>query len=480
MTDGASCLLAKQLAKKDLAAELRPVLESAYRHLTSRNPSEAWTSGQWMTERAGGSDVSGTETVATFSPDTIVNRKSLDGYAMGPWSINGFKWFSSATDSNMTILLARTPKGVSTFFAPMRQAVKIGADRPEHSQPLHELNGVRIQRLKNKLGTKAVPTAELELKDMRAHLLGTEGQGVKEIATILNITRIHTGLSAAGSWARGLMISRAFARVRKTGGRLLIDIPAHMRTMAEQSVRYRAAMHLTFFTIHLLGLSEQPSSVTSPLLADPTDVALLLRVLTPVMKGTVSKAAIAGLQECMESLGGVGYLENEEMEFNVARLFRNANVHSIWEGTTDVMAHDTMRVLKGRQGKPVMESLERWVDGMLKVDSRNLSLGLSEEKHTLRTMWKAWKDDVEGTEKEELTVRSREVMDELNTIISGILLVQDALRDQDPIVAECARRWLKIRKGESQSEIRGKDWRKALDWDRQIVFGESAKAAAKL
>ena len=138
-----------------------------------------------------------TETLATLSPDNTASTvRATDGNPLGPWVIDGFKWFSSATDCNMMVMLARTPKGISTFYAPMRKTMEqndvLGNDT--------ELNGVRIQRLKNKLGTRALPTAELELKGVRAWLVGEEGRGTKEIAAVLNIARIHNGMTAIGLW----------------------------------------------------------------------------------------------------------------------------------------------------------------------------------------------------------------------------------------------------------------------------------------
>lgn len=131
---------------------------NAYRRLTSRDPKQFWTSGQWMTERTGGSDVGNTETIAQKGPN-------------GEWQVSGFKWFSSATDADMTMLLARIvddkgnysegSRGLSLFFARIK-------DDHTHSK----LNGVRIHRLKNKMGTKALPTAELELDGMKAQLVG--------------------------------------------------------------------------------------------------------------------------------------------------------------------------------------------------------------------------------------------------------------------------------------------------------------------
>jgi alkylation response protein AidB-like acyl-CoA dehydrogenase len=123
-----------------------------------------------MTERAGGSDVSQTETLATYSPESSSGPESLstDGEKLGPWLINGFKWFSSATDSSMMVFLARTPKGISAFYAPMRRTLPSGPDSMGYATGL---NGIQIQRLKQKLGSRALPTAELELKGVRAYLV---------------------------------------------------------------------------------------------------------------------------------------------------------------------------------------------------------------------------------------------------------------------------------------------------------------------
>ena len=179
MQDGAAAVLGHQLARGIYDAETRSVLKDALKRLTSRDPAMGWTSGQWMTERKGGSNVSGTETIATFVGST--DEKSADGLPLGPWRIDGFKWFSSATDCSMAILLAQTRKGLSCFLAPTRRLVN-GRE---------EMNGIRIQRLKSKMGTRPLPTAELELEGMRGYLLGEEGKGVKVISGMLNITRIH-------------------------------------------------------------------------------------------------------------------------------------------------------------------------------------------------------------------------------------------------------------------------------------------------
>lgn len=142
----------------------------------------------WWSER-GGSDVSGTEILTTYAPvlpNTVFRSTGIDGSPLEPWLIDGFKWFLSATDSQMTILLAQTPNGPSAFYASMHRTIPSGGS---------ELNCVTIQRLKNKIRTKALPTAELGLKGTRVHLIGEEGHGVRVINTMLNSVTSITNIS---------------------------------------------------------------------------------------------------------------------------------------------------------------------------------------------------------------------------------------------------------------------------------------------
>ena len=442
-----------------------------------------------MTERAGGSDVSGTQTIATLLDDPLKQTgKDSTGASLGPYSISGFKWFSSATDSQMAVLLAQTTSGVSAFYAPMYRE-PVMSDQTEPTV----LNGIRIQRLKSKLGTRALPTAEIELEDMRAYLLGIEGSGVKEISTILNITRVYNAVSAVGNWGRGLAISRAFARVRKAGPRLLTEVPAHMYTLATQHVEYRSYMLLTFFVVSLLGASE--SAIPSPLFVSssptlstsggtgldllPTDLkhsTYLLRLLTPLTKAKTARAAIAGLAECMESLGGVGYLDSiDDQASNIARLFRDTNVLSIWEGTTDIMADDMVRVLKGRDGTAVLDAMQKWVEARLESADDDKDAHVVQKK---RVSWETWRGRVEDNNSEILKASGRQVMSDLAWFVCGLLLDADAEHDSDPIASETARRWWEKR-GTSLSntgpvqETADTVFRGTIYQDRMIVFGKA-------
>ncbi|KAE8443599.1 hypothetical protein EG329_001532 [Mollisiaceae sp. DMI_Dod_QoI] len=474
MTDGAAKLLRSHLSSENLDPATRNVLQDAYDRITSRKPEFAWTSGQWMTERSGGSDVSGTETVATYSPGAT--GLSASGQPLGPWSIDGFKWFSSATDSSMTILLAQTSKGLSAFFAPMYRQVS-------GSSSENVLNGVHIQRLKNKFGTKSLPTAELELRGVRGYLIGKEGGGIQEISTILNITRLYSAVSTVGYVGRGLTIAKAFARVREVGAgkgkrMKLYNAPLHMSTLAKLTGEYHAIMLFTFFVAWLIGISEHGSktekgvSTREYLRPYTTDVPLLLRILTPILKGSVCKRSSHVLQECMEALGGVGYLDNCENEaINIARLYRDCCVNSIWEGTTDVLATDALRVLKGRNGEEILGALDRWITKVL--SSRTVAdPTLESAKELLLQTWQTLKTSITQRASEVLLTSARDLLFQISDIVMGVLFLADAQTNSSPLSTHMCLQFLKERriiKGEySQNDL---SWQRNLELNQEIVFG---------
>lgn len=473
MQDGAAKLIKDHLKNPSLDANLRPVLESAYQRLISRDPSHAWTSGQWMTERPGGSDVSGTETRASLLSDADIKGGSqalaMDGSPLGPWSVDGFKWFSSATDANMSVFLAKTNSTdrVSLFFAPVR---KQSTSSPSGA----EFNGIFPQRLKNKMGTKALPTAELELKGLRAYMLGDEGFGTKEISPVLNVTRLYNAVGSCGALGRGLAVSRAFARVRRAlGGHLLTDVPAHVKGMAHHHVEYRGYNMMAYFVAYLLGITEQdePVKTSLPLIASPAWTPHLLRLMTPVAKAMSALAAVDGVRFCMESMGGLGYLENEDAELNMAKGFRDVNVLPIWEGTTDVLAADTVRVLKGRGGKEALEVLHGWTKSMVSNDAAGSGLDLNVLLSEVKTIT----DMIREKDAPELLYCGRELLDRLNWTVITALLAADAARDADVVAVEVAKRWLARRDDSLVKSFRTQSWKERAGLDRAIVFGEASK-----
>ncbi|PSN70772.1 hypothetical protein BS50DRAFT_570273 [Corynespora cassiicola Philippines] len=482
MTDGAAALIRKHLADSDGDQPGRgKVLKDAYRRLTSRDPSTAWTSGQWMTERTGGSDVSGTETVAT-RVDFTETAVDAVGMPLGPWKIDGFKWFSSATDSEMAVLLARTTKGgLSAFYIPMRiQSGTSPSNIADIGSTLQtELNGITIQRLKNKLGTKSLPTAELELKGARGWLIGTEGEGVKEIAAILNITRLQTAAGSAANWSRGLAVCRAYTKVRKVRNGLLSENPAHLRWLADETVKYWAATHFAFFGVALQGSLEQDwtqmvdnTNAKKLLPRDKSDASALLRLLTPVMKAQISVASVDGLRQCMECLGGVGYCENNEDGglMNIAKIYRDNLVNPIWEGTVNVMAEDVVRVLTDKRlgnGNVLDNVLASWTISVLEdAPSR-----FDTEKQAIVNRLQELAELCLGTTKEELLYHGREILEHIEAVVCSCLLLTDARLKKDDVIEEVTSRWIRskfwIRKDASTKP----DLIKTTEMDKRVLLG---------
>jgi alkylation response protein AidB-like acyl-CoA dehydrogenase len=242
-------------------------------------------------QRPGGSDVSQTETIAI---------PTGDNHAFGPrYKLDGFKWFSSATDGDMAVALARTgspqdgSRALSLFLVPLRLPLL-----REHSssKPSPIENGIYLHRLKSKIGTHAVPTAELSLQSSEAYLIGPLNQGVKSVIPILNITRVYSSVASVGHIRKCLSIATSYAKVRaiEGGTKLLKDTPLHVAQLASVSLVYRALVHLTFGVIRLLGKTE--CGVSS------TEEACRLRILTPVVKAFAAEKACAAMEEAMTLL----------------------------------------------------------------------------------------------------------------------------------------------------------------------------------
>ncbi|KAJ6168843.1 hypothetical protein N7497_001686 [Penicillium chrysogenum] len=426
MTDGAAFILSSRINK---LPSTHP-FHTAFQGLISKKD-DHWTSGQWMTERAGGSDVQNTETWATYSP--LASSSGSDPLGEGDYLISGFKFFSSATDANLALLLAKTPSGkLSTFLAPLRRTV-VGGDGVSRVVS----NGVRIHRLKNKLGTKELPTAELELKDMRAHLIGELDQGIVTIAPLLNVTRLHTFVGSLAGWRRAISITKSFAKARTTVGEPLWLIPMHLRLLADMEVKHRGAMNLAWFTVALFGVVEDqiPSSNKLAHLPQPgKEAEVVFRTLTATAKAVISKMATAGIQECQESMGGVGYMdEADEPEFNISRILRNNAVNSIWEGTTNVLASEFVRFLIKKDNLKIFGTwLDRTLTLIQSVDLRN----------ALTAAWLALHARFMTQDPATTVADGRRFMFTVAWILSGALLALDTERDNDPVTAEIARRWI--------------------------------------
>jgi len=287
------------------------LIERALPRLTARDPGQFWTSGQWMTESIGGSDVGLSESVA---------RRDSDGI----WRLYGRKWFTSAATSQMALTLARPEgnpaggKGLALFYLETRNQAG-------------QLDQILVHRLKDKLGTRKVPTAELTLDGTRATPVAGLGEGVKSIAPMLNITRTWNGVSSVAYMRRAIALARDYARQRVAFGAPLADKPLHLDTLAGMQAEFEAGFQLVFHLVELIGRDETGELQSGE--------QALLRLLTPVVKLTAGKQAVAVCSEALECFGGAGYLEDTGLPM----LLRDAQVFSIWEGTTNVLALEALR-----------------------------------------------------------------------------------------------------------------------------------------
>jgi alkylation response protein AidB-like acyl-CoA dehydrogenase len=306
MSDGAATALK--------ASGNRALLERALPHLLARDPAELWLSGQWMTETAGGSDVGGTQTSARLGED-------------GRWRLHGRKWFTSAVTGEMALTLAR-PEGAAEGAGAL--ALFYLETRDAHGC----WNGIRVDRLKDKLGTRELPTAEIHLHGALAQPVGELAHGVRMIAPMLNVTRTWNAVCALASMRRCLALALDYARRRRIAGRLLVEQPLHRATLAALQAEFAAAFQLVFFVTALLGRVETGTATG----AEPA----LLRVLTPLAKLWTGKLAVRIASETCEAFGGAGYIENT----GIPQLLRDAQVYPIWEGTTNVLALDVLRALQ--------------------------------------------------------------------------------------------------------------------------------------
>ncbi len=318
MTDGCARTL-EVLASKALRERVLP-------RLVSRDVQRVWTSGQWMTERVGGSDVGLCETVA---------RRTAEG-----WRLWGTKWFTSAVTSEVALTLARPEgngpggKGLALFFVPVRD---------EAGHP----NGVRVLRLKEKLGTRNLPTAELALEGTLAEPVAGLADGVRDMGTMLNLTRTWNAVCSAAHVRRGLALARDYARQRVAFGATLAEKPLHLDTLADLAAVQEASFLLAFHLVEQIGREEAGE-------LDDTGQAAL-RLLTPLVKLATARQAVAGASETLEAFGGAGYVEDT----NLPVLLRDAQVLPIWEGTTNVLALEVYRAIHRADAlRPVLADLE--------------------------------------------------------------------------------------------------------------------------
>jgi len=294
-------------AEPELAAEWEPrILSSAYdpRFAPAQEKSGVLL-GMGMTEKQGGSDVRANITRA----ERIGSSRE--------YLITGHKWFCSAPMCDAFLILAQAPQGLTCFLLP-------------RWTPDGKRNAFHIQRLKDKMGNRSNASSEVEFVRAWAHVVGEEGRGVQTIIEMVNHTRLDCAIAAAGLMRQALAQAVHHARHRAAFGKLLIDQPLMRNVLADLAIESEAATLLMIRLAHAFDHWER----------DERERAFC-RVATAIAKYWLCKRSPMHVGEALECLGGNGYVEESVMP----RLYREAPLYSIWEGSGNVMCLDVLRAL---------------------------------------------------------------------------------------------------------------------------------------
>jgi putative acyl-CoA dehydrogenase len=326
--------------------------------------------GMSMTEKQGGSDVRANTTRAAPSAD-------------GSYRLTGHKWFTSAPMSDLFLTLAQAPGGLSCFLLP-------------RVLPDGTHNAIALQRLKDKLGNRSNASAEIEYDEAVGWLVGEEGRGVRTIIEMVNMTRLDCSIGAATGMRRGVIEAVHHASFRMAFGRRLIEQPAMANVLADLALESEAA---TTVVLRLAGAVDRAAR------GDAGEVAFR-RVALAVTKYWVCKRWPVHAGEALECLGGNGYIEDSGMP----RIYREAPLLSIWEGSGNVAALDTLRALV-RQPESIealFAELELAAGSDARLDDSIARLGK------------------EFSDLEDLEYRARRVVERVALTLQGSLLVRHA------------------------------------------------------
>jgi putative acyl-CoA dehydrogenase len=369
-------------AQPELAAEWEPLLMSrSYDpRLVPASEKGSAISGMAMTEKQGGSDVRANTTVA----------HPLNGGGAGAeYEIVGHKWFCSAPMSDMFLVLAQTDEGLSCFLMPRIL--------PDGSR-----NAFHIQRLKDKLGNHSNASSEVEFHGAWARMVGEPGRGVPTIIEMVGHTRLDCVIGAAAGMRSGVASATHHAAHRSAFGKTLIDQPLMQNVLADLCVESEATTALAMRLARAYDEAQEDAEAG----ANETDAQLFKRLATAVGKFWSCKRAPNHAFESLECLGGAGYVE----ESGMPRLYREAPLASIWEGSGNVMSLDVLRALarSPRSLEVFLHELEQARGGDPRLDAR--VEGLKQRFSDPAT----------------LESRARRVVEDMALCLQGSLLVRHA------------------------------------------------------
>jgi acyl-CoA dehydrogenase len=424
------------LIRKFASPELRDYLLPK---MLSGDVATMWKGTQFMTERAGGSDVGTIETTARCED--------------GEWRLTGDKWFCSHTDGDVALLLARPEgapsgtAGLALFALPRR--LKDG-----------RRNAYRIVRLKDKLGTRSMASGEIRLEGAVAYLVGEADRGLKQMMEQVNLSRLSHGVRAAAMMRRCVNEAMVCARTRKAFGKTILEFPLLRRQLLKITIPTEQALSMFLFAANAMDRANAGSK----------EAESLLRILTPLLKFRACRDNIPVATGAMEVRGGNGYID----EWVQARLVRDAHIGVLWEGTSNINALDiiTRAVGKSRAHRTLGAALATLLD-----EATSIPLAF---RARLRTALDRTLDFAERVAAEPaLEADARRAASGLYHITSSILMTSEASRSATDALRALYARFVLERRLSVQDPLEPE----VSEWEGEaakIIFSEKTAAIADI
>ncbi|GAB3665866.1 acyl-CoA dehydrogenase family protein [Echinicola sediminis] len=372
MTDGAAKIIDKYAEKADRVRLMR--------HIYTENHHELFTGAMFLTEKSGGSDVGAIG----------LRAQQLRG---SYYLLNGEKWFCSNAGAQIKLVLARTgqhaygTKGLSLFLVEPKRVD--GTKNP-----------MDIIRLKDKLGTRSMASAEIVFADTEGKLIGREGEGFKIMAEMINLSRIWNSVIALAAFRRSLVEAFQFLSHRHSFGKRVLEHPLVRGQLFDLGTKYIADFYITWKAIALLDKANDGNA----------ESAKMLRLLTPLIKKQTAETAVYAIRECMELMGGLGYIEDGILP----KFMRDTLVLPIWEGTSNMMVLDFIRVSQKTEGLQLI--LHRIKDSFSK------QVGFEREIRKLNDFSSEYHDLLKQS-KEEIEFKAKPLAEQLTLLIQLSLLL---------------------------------------------------------
>ncbi|NMH70004.1 isovaleryl-CoA dehydrogenase [Bacillus sp. RO3] len=381
------------------------VREKFLPHVLSTGEVELYEGATFLTERQGGSDVGANETKAVNNGDT--------------YQLFGEKYFASNSGMcGVAMVLARIEgsgngsKGLSLFAVPWRK--EDGT-----------LNGIRIRRLKDKLGVRAVPSAEVEFEATEAYLVGEPSRGIYYMMEALNLSRVCNAVASIGIMRRAYVEARNYAFYREAFGQPLHQFPMIKETLTRLAAKQEVETSSVFSLVNLF------DRVVSDDIPTTEEESVLNRLLIAILKKESAEQAIHFSHEAIEMHGGNGYIE----DFVLPRLLRDAQVLTVWEGTANILGLEVVRLMNKSQAhvyfiNKMKEELSNLPSDLMAI-SDPVREGITTLEHVL--------NKVLGAEADSQTYHAKRIAELMAKIFESVIALKDAHQmrgDRKRMIAE--------------------------------------------